>query len=97
MQPTRIASRPALFGWIMFDWATQPYFTLITTFVYAPYFASAIASDPAEGQALWGFAKGSAGFIIAVFSPILGAIADAAGPRKPWIAGFGPSARRAVR
>jgi UMF1 family MFS transporter len=89
MQPTRIASRPALFGWIMFDWATQPYFTLITTFVYAPYFASAIASDPAEGQALWGFAKGAAGFVIAVFSPILGAIADAAGPRKPWIAGFG--------
>jgi UMF1 family MFS transporter len=89
MPSIRSASRPALFGWIMFDWATQPYFTLITTFVYAPYFASAIASDPAEGQALWGFAKGAAGLTIAVCSPILGAIADAAGPRKPWIAAFG--------
>ncbi|MPZ57185.1 MAG: MFS transporter [Rhizobiales bacterium] len=89
MPPPRTASRSALFGWIMFDWAAQPYFTLITTFVYAPYFAAAIASDPAEGQALWGFAKSAAGLTIAVFSPILGAIADAAGPRKPWIAGFG--------
>jgi len=89
MPPARIASRPALFGWIMFDWATQPYFTLITTFVYAPYFAAAIASDPAEGQALWGFAKSGAGLVIAVFSPILGAVADASGRRKPWIAGFG--------
>jgi UMF1 family MFS transporter len=78
-----------LFGWIMFDWAAQPYFTLITTFVYAPYFASAIAANPAQGQALWGFAQSAAGLTIAVFSPILGAIADAAGPRKPWIAGFG--------
>jgi len=89
MQPARTVSRPALFGWIMFDWAAQPYFTLITTFVYAPYFAAAIASDPAQGQALWGFATSAAGLVIAVCSPILGAIADAAGPRKPWIAGFG--------
>ena len=34
----------------------QPFFTLVTTFVYAPYFASAVAADPAQGQALWGFA-----------------------------------------
>ena len=89
MPPARTASRPALFGWVLFDWAAQPYFTLVTTFVYAPYFASAIAPNPAQGQALWGFASGAAGLTIAVFSPILGAIADAAGPRKPWIVGFG--------
>jgi UMF1 family MFS transporter len=83
------ASRPAIMGWVLFDWAAQPFFTLVTTFVYAPYFASAIASDPTEGQALWGYAKAAAGLAIAVFSPVLGAIADAAGRRKPWIAAFG--------
>lgn len=89
--PTRkpYAGRSALVGWILFDWAAQPYFTLITTFVYAPFFASAIAADPASGQALWGFATSAAGLTIALFSPVLGAIADAGGPRKPWIAGFG--------
>lgn len=82
------ASRPAIAGWILFDLAAQPWFTLVTTFVYAPYFVSVLAADPAQGQALWGYATGIAGAIIAVLSPALGAIADAGGRRKPWIFGF---------
>ncbi len=81
--------RAAVVSWIFFDWAAQPYFTLITTFVFAPYFASSVASDPASGQALWGFATAAAGLMIALLSPVLGAVADASGRRKPWIAGFG--------
>lgn len=85
----RYASRAAIISWIMFDWAAQPYFTLITTFVFAPYFATFVAATPAEGQTLWGFATGAAGIVIALVSPVLGAIADASGRRKPWIAAFG--------
>jgi UMF1 family MFS transporter len=81
--------RAAVISWIFFDWAAQPYFTLITTFVFAPYFATHVAPDPASGQALWGFATAAAGLMIALMSPVLGAIADASGRRKPWIAGFG--------
>src|SRR6201995_413458 len=81
--------RAAVVAWIFFDWAAQPYFTLITTFVFAPYFAAHVAPNPAEGQALWGFATAAAGMAIALASPVLGAIADASGRRKPWIAGFG--------
>src|SRR5450631_1478660 len=81
--------RAAVISWIFFDWAAQPYFTLITTFVFAPYFATHVASDPASGQALWGFATAAAGMMIALLSPVLGAIADASGRRKPWIAAFG--------
>lgn len=75
-------------SWVLFDWAAQPYFTLITTFVFAPYFATRLAENPVEGQALWGYATAAAGFVIAIFSPPLGAIADAAGRRKPWILVF---------
>ena len=82
-------ARAAVISWIFFDWAAQPYFTLITTFVFAPYFATHVASDPAQGQALWGFATAAAGLMIALLSPLLGAIADASGRRKPWIAAFG--------
>src|SRR5947207_6636684 len=81
--------RSAVIAWIFLDWAAQPYFTLITTFVFAPYFATHVASNPASGQALWGFATAAAGLMIALMSPVLGAIADASGRRKPWIAGFG--------
>ena len=85
----RYASRAGIVSWIFFDWAAQPYFSLITTFVFAPYFASSVAATPAEGQSLWGFATAGAGFVIALLSPVLGAIADASGRRKPWIAAFG--------
>src|SRR6195952_392147 len=81
--------RSAVISWIFFDWAAQPYFTLITTFVFAPYFATHVASDAATGQSLWGFATAAAGLTIALLSPVLGAIADAGGRRKPWIAAFG--------
>jgi UMF1 family MFS transporter len=81
--------RSAVISWIFFDWAAQPYFTLITTFVFAPYFATHVAANPADGQSLWGFATAAAGLLIAGLSPVLGAIADASGRRKPWIAGFG--------
>jgi UMF1 family MFS transporter len=57
--------RSAVRAWIFFDWAAQPYFTLITTFVFAPYFATYVAATPAEGQSLWGFATAAAGLLIA--------------------------------
>ncbi len=81
--------RRAVAAWIMFDWAAQPFFTLVTTFVFAPFFAAAVAANPAQGQAYWGYATSIAGLCIAVFSPLLGAVADQGGSRKPWIAGFG--------
>jgi UMF1 family MFS transporter len=81
--------RAAVTSWIFFSWATEPYFTLLTTFVFAPYFATHVAPDPATGQAWWGFASAAAGIAMALLSPVLGAIADASGRRKPWIAAFG--------
>ena len=87
--PRAYPPRAAVVSWIFFDWAAQPYFTLITTFVFAPYFATSIAPNPATGQSLWGFAMAAAGMLIALLSPVLGAIADASGRRKPWIAAFG--------
>jgi len=81
-------SRKGILGWMFFDWAAQPFHTLIITFIFAPYFAGQVAANPTDGQAVWGFAAGLGGLIIAVLSPILGAISDATGPRKPWIFGF---------
>ncbi len=72
----------------MFDWANQPFFTLITTFIFAPYFTTVVVGDAIRGQTSWGYAQAAAGAIIAISSPILGAIADAHGPKKPWILGF---------
>ncbi|MCK7614398.1 MFS transporter [Roseibium sediminicola] len=85
--PTKSDPR-AVLSWALFDWAAQPFFTLITTFVFAPYFASTLTATPAEGQALWGYATAAAGLGIALTAPVLGSIADATGRRKRWIFAF---------
>ncbi|MBB3145716.1 UMF1 family MFS transporter [Phyllobacterium trifolii] len=82
------ASRRGIWGWMLFDWAAQPFFTVVTTFIFGPYFVSRMASDPAIGQAAWGYGIAVSGLFIAVLSPVLGSIADQTGRRKPWIGFF---------
>ena len=81
-------TRAGLGGWMLFDWAAQPFFTVIVTFIFGPYFVSRLAEDPAHGQAMWGYTLTISGIVIALLSPVLGSIADATGARKPWIAFF---------
>ncbi|MEM1316991.1 MAG: MFS transporter [Pseudomonadota bacterium] len=80
--------KKGIWGWMLFDWAAQPFHTLIITFIFAPYFAASVAPDGVTGQAYWGYAAAIGGILIAGLSPVLGSIADASGPRKPWIFGF---------
>ena len=81
-------TKRAIFGWMMFDWAAQPFFTVVITFVFGPYFAARMAADPVSGQFWWSLTATIAGIIIAILSPVLGSIADATGNRKYWIAFF---------
>lgn len=86
--PFREASPLARFSWAMFDWSNQPFFTIITTFIFAPYFSTIVVGDAIRGQSLWGYTQSVSGLIIALGSPFLGAMADASGRRKPWILAF---------
>lgn len=81
-------SRSALFSWAMYDWANSAFFAVIQTFVFATYFINSVAASETTGSNLWGNTISLAGLIIAVGGPILGAIADQTGRRKPWIAAF---------
>ena len=81
-------SKKGLWGWIAFDWAAQPFFTLVTSFIFAPYVVSRMVENPAYGQAMWGYGIAAAGVIIAIGAPVLGAIADNTGQRKKWILMF---------
>jgi MFS transporter, UMF1 family len=87
-EPVVKPSRKGIWGWMLFDWAAQPFFTVVTTFIFGPYFVARLATDETVGQAYWAYGVAASGFIIAILSPILGAIADQTGPRKPWIAAF---------
>jgi len=82
------APRRAVAAWCLYDWASNGWPTVVTTFVFAAYVTREVAPTPEIGTAWWGTATAAAGLAVAVFSPILGAVADRGGRRKPWIAGF---------
>lgn len=88
-----------IWGWFFFDWASQPYSTLLLTFTFGPYFSEvATAKFAADGlspeaahaaaQTYWTTGQTLSGILIACLAPILGAIADGSGRRMPWIWGF---------
>ncbi len=84
----RGATPRALFAWCFYDWANSAFPTVITTFVFAAYFTKAIAADEVTGTAQWGYAMSLSALGIAIAGPILGAVADHGGRRKPWIGLF---------
>lgn len=80
------ASRAGLFSWALYDWANSAFHTNILTFVFAAYFTRAVAPDEIEGSRVWGTVIGLGGLVVAVLGPVLGAVTDQTGRRKPWIA-----------
>ena len=83
-------------GWMMFDWATQPFFTLGLTFIFGPYFAVVATNvflesgmDPksadASAQTIWAWGQAVAGIFVAIIGILAGAYADSTGRRLPWI------------
>ena len=83
-------------GWMMFDWATQPFFTLGLTFIFGPYFAVVAAeaflnngmdkdTAAASAQTIWSWGQAIAGIFVAIIGILAGAYADSTGRRMPWI------------
>ena len=94
-----VVDKKRIWGWMLFDWAQQPYATLGLTFIFGPYFASVAASyylgqgldsagADAQAQSLWSLGQTISGLLIAFTAPLLGAWADASGRKLPWIAVF---------
>ena len=94
-----ITKQKRIWGWMAFDFATQPYYTLGLTFVFGPYFA-AVAADyfltagldetaaDARAQSVWSLGQTIAGMFVAFTAPILGIFADRSGRKMPWIIFF---------
>lgn len=92
-------ARKRIWGWMAFDWASQPFYTLGLTFIFGPYFAVVAteyflgtgmtdAAADARAQSVWSAGQTVAGLLIAFSAPFLGAFADNSGRKMPWIAFF---------
>ncbi len=81
---TQSAAQKRIWGWWWFDWASQPYNTLLITFIFGPYVVG-VVGDGSRAQAIWGYGIGFAGVLLAVLAPLLGAVADKSGRRMIFI------------
>ena len=72
-------------AWALYDWANSAFTTIVVTFVYSAYFAGAFVEDEVVGGTLWGRAVSLSAIIIALLSPIVGAMADKGGRRRLFL------------
>jgi UMF1 family MFS transporter len=72
----------------MYDWANSSFAAIVSTFVFPAYFARQVAENETVGTTQWGNTVGTAGLVVALSAPLLGAIADQRGRRKPWVGVF---------
>ena len=88
--------KKTIFGWCMYDWANSAYITTAAVALLPDYFARAVVGEAGvdilgmnmSATALWGFMLGTAAFIVFLFAPVLGAIADFSSAKKRFLASF---------
>jgi UMF1 family MFS transporter len=89
---TRLLRGPVL-AWASWDWGTQVFATVVTTFVFTVWITSKSFVEPGQDvdaaitqHSEWlGIGMAIAGVVVALVAPAIGALADASGRRKPWL------------
>lgn len=71
-------------AWYLYDFGNSAYAAVVLLAVYSAYFQDEVVGG-AEGSRMWGIAVGIAMLIVAVTSPVLGAIADFSASKKRFL------------
>lgn len=83
-QPTTDKRKKEVWGWYLYDFGNSAYAAVVLLAVYSAYFQGTVVGGP-EGSRLWGISVGIAMLVVAVISPVLGAIADFSGSKKRFL------------
>jgi UMF1 family MFS transporter len=83
--PSGAGRNREIWAWALFDFANSPFTTLVVTFIYATYFTQSVAAGVERGTVLWSRGVTITGLLVAVLSPVLGALADRGGFRKVFL------------
>lgn len=76
-------------SWALYDWANSAFATTILAAVLPIYYRSvAGASLGVSAEAYWAYTNSAALLVVALLSPVLGAIADVSGARKRFLLAF---------
>ncbi|SFS85767.1 MFS transporter [Marininema halotolerans] len=83
-------NQKAVRAWVFYDWANSAFATTIMAVVMPIYYAD-IAAKNLAGEvktAYWGYTQSIALVLVFLLSPVLGAIADATGSKRPFMRFF---------
>ena len=86
-------SKPILFSkkviaaWGSFDFAMSSFSGIIVTFVFPIYFINTIVTN-GHGDAYWGFTLAASMLVVAISTPLLGAMADVLHNKKAFLGIF---------
>ncbi len=80
----RAHTRRERWAWYLYDFGNSAYASVVLLAVYSAYFQGKVVGG-AEGSRLWGLAVGIAMLVVAVTSPVLGAIADFSASKKRFL------------
>jgi MFS transporter, UMF1 family len=82
------ATRGQVFSWALFDFANTAFYVLILTVGYPLYFKEIVAGGSRQGDLLWGSSFSISMIVVALLSPILGAVADYGAGKKRFLGIF---------
>lgn len=82
--------KKAINAWAMYDWANSVFATTVMAAVLPVYYSKVASAglSPADATANWAFTTTIALVIVAILSPILGAMADFSGAKKRYFTYF---------
>ncbi len=90
-------NRPQVAAWAFYDFANSAFATVILAVLYNKYYAGVVAGGPegvlvgslrVPGATMLGFAAAAAMLLVAVSSPLLGAMADLTGGKKRFLGAY---------
>ena len=84
----KLKNRKEVLAWSFYDFANQPFTTIVVTFIYSAFFVKVIADNEQVGTTMWANGIAISAIVVALLSPILGAIADSGGFRKFFLVIF---------
>lgn len=72
-------------AWTLYDWANSAFTTIVVTFVYSTYFTQSFGPDEVAGTSYWSWGVAASAILVALLSPVVGAMADRGGNRRGFL------------
>jgi len=87
---TQNHDRKSIFGWVMYDWANSAFATTVMAGFFPIFFKQfwSVGADATLSTARLGLANSLAGIAVALFAPVLGAMADKGSSKKKFLLFF---------